>query len=94
VIDAWGVAANGLWIVGLALALAAVSWARWRAAVERPSFRAILRQAEVARALYGGLALFCAGLAATGQAWWEWMLWGGLTLYWTIKVLLQGRASR
>lgn len=81
-IDWLGVFRNALWILGLALALAAFSYADWwrrvqvpkqslGKALEGPWFRAVLGL---------GLALFCAGLALGGGPWWVVVLWTGLGL--------------
>lgn len=79
-IDLCSVAANALWVLGLALILAALSWANWVAARERIRFRSALGQPGIRRATDGGLVLFCAGLAATGRTWWEQALWGVLAV--------------
>ncbi|MFN3761910.1 MAG: hypothetical protein ACK4WK_01755 [Anaerolineae bacterium] len=80
VIDIRSVAANALWVLGLALILTALSWANWAAARERIPFRSALGRPGVRRALDGGLVLFCAGLAATGRTLWEQVLWGVLAV--------------
>jgi hypothetical protein len=81
-IDWFGVFRNALWICGLALALAAFSYADWRRRVQAP------RQ-SLGRALEGpwfraafslGLTLVCAGLALGGGPWWAVALWAGLGL--------------
>lgn len=75
-IDFQSVAANALWILGLALTLAALSWANWAAGTEKARFRTVLGRPGIQRGLDVGLLLFCAGLAATGRVWWERLLWG------------------
>jgi hypothetical protein len=85
VIDIWGVTANSLWILGLAVLLAALSWARWIASTERSRLRVVLKRPPVQIALDVGLFLFCAGLAATGRAWWERVLWGLLAAAWVFQ---------
>ena len=90
-IDFRSVAANALWILGLALILAALSWARWVAARENVRFRVALRYPGVARALDGGLMLFCAGLAATARTGWEQVLWGVLAAVWALLAIGLGR---
>ena len=76
-IDLWHVVSNSIWIAGLAMLLAALSWARWigeNQGRRRPRL-----------ALNLGLALFCAGLAATGRGWWERVLWGLLSAVWVAR---------
>jgi len=72
-IDFLSLAANALWILGLALILAALSWAYWIAAQENVRFR-------VARALDGGLA-------ATARTGWEHVLWGVLAGVWALLAI-------
>jgi len=91
-IDFRSVAANALWILGLALILAALSWAYWVAARENVRFRVALNRPGVARALDIGLMLFCAGLAATARTGWERALWGVLAV--ASALLVIGLARR
>ena len=77
-IDVWLVASNSLWIAGLSLLLATVSWASWVASVEEVRMRAVLARRGARRAWGLGMALLCTGMAATGRAWWEYTLWGVL----------------
>jgi hypothetical protein len=77
-IDIWLVASNGLWIAGLSVLLATLSWASWAASLERADgvrLGTVLDRPGLRRAWGLGLVLFCAGMAATGRAWWEWTLW-------------------
>lgn len=87
-ISPWGILANGLWIAGLAVLLAGASWAHWRAGMERPRWRTMLKQAGIRRALNVGAGLFCAGMSATGRRWWEWVLWGLLALGFSLQAVL------
>jgi hypothetical protein len=77
-IDLWFVASNSLWIAGLSLLLATVSWASWTASMGESRMAAALAQPGARRAWAAGIALFCAGMAVTGRAWWEQGLWGTL----------------
>jgi hypothetical protein len=94
VLDIWGVAANLLWVVGLALLLAVLSWSSWLASVQKVRFRAILARPGVRAALDLGLAVFSAGLAATAQTWWERVLWLVLAVWWLTGALLARRRRR
>jgi hypothetical protein len=85
-IDVWGTVSSGLWIAGLAVLLAVLSWAHWIATGQQTRMRVVLGRAHPRQVLHLGLALFCAGLAATGRAWWERILWWLLTGIWVIRV--------
>ena len=78
---------GSLWILGLALILAALSWAYWVAARENVRFRAALSRPGGARGLDIGLMLFCAGLAATARTGWERVLWGVLAAVWALLAI-------
>ncbi|MBN1813534.1 MAG: hypothetical protein JXA14_16975 [Anaerolineae bacterium] len=93
-IDIWGVIANSLWILGLAVLLAALSWARWIAHTEQSRLRVVLKRPRTQQILDAGLFLFCAGLAATGRAWWECILWGLLAAAWVVQAWLAWANAR
>ncbi len=93
-IDIWGVIANSLWILGLAVLLAVLSWARWIAHTEQSRLRIVLKQPSIQIALDVGLSLFCMGLAATGRTWWERVLWGLLAAAWVVQTWSAGRGKR
>ena len=90
-IDIWGVIANSLWVLGLSVLLAALSWAHWVASTEKSRFRTVLRRPATQLTLDLGLFLFCSGLAATARAWWERVLWGLLAAAWVVQAYLAGR---
>ena len=81
-IDWFGVMSNGLWIFGLAIALAAVSYADWRRRLNEPrlSLRQALGQPSFQAAWSLGLLLFCVGLALTSTVWWQTAAWAALAL--------------
>jgi hypothetical protein len=90
-IDVWLVVSNSVWIAGLSVVLAAVSWASWKASVERAEgarLRTVLARPGVRLVWALGMALFCAGMAATGRAWWERALWGALAVAFAVYALL------
>ena len=100
-IDVWAVAANGLWVLGLSLVLAALSYGRWERAASRrsPARSAGDERQDVqpgrgrASATWAdlGVLLFCAGLAATSDRWWERVVWSVLALAWAIRAALRIR---
>lgn len=81
-IDWFGVFSNGLWILGLAVALAAFSYADWRRRLNDPrlTLRQALGQPTFQAAWSLGLLLFCAGLAMTSDAQWQTVAWTVLAL--------------
>ena len=90
-IDVWSVAANSLWILGLSLLLATLSWAHWVARQEEAPMREVLGRAGLRIPVDVGLLLFCAGLAATSRRWWERVLWGLLGAAWAVQAGLAVR---
>ena len=74
-IDWWSVAANALWIIGLAVLLATVSYSDWVASQKKSSLRAVLKEFTPALFMNLGLFLFCLGLLATSHVWWEQVGW-------------------
>ena len=84
--DLLPVAANLLWILGLSLVLAALSWANWAARTSRTRLRSGLARPSIRRALDLGLALFCTGLATTAHRGWEKALWALTALVFTVSI--------
>jgi hypothetical protein len=66
-IDWGGLAANALWILGCALALAVFSFASWQASVHAEKLVARLNQPGYQRFLYLSGGLFCGGQALLAQ---------------------------
>ena len=93
-IDVASLAANALWVLGLSLVLAGLSWAHWAAQKEDAPLRQVLQRAGLRVAIDLGLLLFCAGLAATSRRWWERALWALLAVAWTVQAALALRGRR
>ena len=72
-IDWYGVFHNALWVLGLAVALASLSYMDWRRRTTEPrlSFRAALGRPGFQAVCSLGMVLFCAGLALAGDVWWQ-----------------------
>lgn len=85
-IDWTGLAANLLWILGLALLL--TTWSLGYNAAQRvqPSGHSIWQQPAYRGALLGGLSLWSSGLAATSDRWWEQIAWGVLAIVWAAQL--------
>ncbi len=91
-IDWMDLGANSLWIVSLAILLAAVSVASWQGSQAGLRVRAVLAKPGYQILLNLAGLLFCAGLALTSPALWERMLWavlGGFFLIRTVMVHLR-----
>lgn len=74
-IDLWGVISNALWILGLAVILATISWANWKATIALDWIHFSLAKPHIGLSMDTGGFLFCAGLAASTHRWWEQSLW-------------------
>ncbi len=83
---------SALWIVGLALILAACSFADDAAHARPTSTRAVLGEPGYQVALNMGLLLFCLGLVGSAQAWWELALWLALAAAFAYSTGLAWRA--
>jgi phosphoglycerol transferase MdoB-like AlkP superfamily enzyme len=88
-IDWFNLAANALWIIGLAIALAVVSHASWQAALQHEKLRN--RLAQPGYQIYFDLAavLFCLGMAATSRRLWEIILWSGLAVLFIAQAVVE-----
>lgn len=92
-IDWPGVARNALWILGLSIALAAWSHARWWAGMAGRKLRDILEWPRFQVPFAVGLTLFCVSLAWSAVRWWERGLWGLLALAFIWQVIAGGRLA-
>jgi hypothetical protein len=85
-IDLRSVFSGALWILGLAVILAALSWGNWEAKVSRSRLREALARPHLQCAIGAGFALFCAGLALAANRWWERMIWVVLGAFWLFQM--------
>lgn len=95
-IDWYGVLRNTLWIVGLAVALAAFSYTEWWRHLQTPkqSLRQALGGAGFQAAFSLGMVLFCAGLALSSDRWWEIAAWTVLGLLFAWQSMSAWRTLR
>ena len=70
---------SALWILGLSVLLATVSFADYTAHAEGVRTREALKRRAYQAALYAGMTLFALGLGGAGRSWWETALWICLT---------------
>lgn len=73
-----GLAFNGLWLLGAAVILAALSVAYYEAHRRSERLRARLAAPPFQLWLLAGLVLVSLGVALIGPRWWERVLWGAL----------------
>lgn len=85
-IDLGEVVSSALWILGLAVILASVSWANWKAMIAHDRLHLSLTKPHIGLMLDIGGLLFCAGLAANAYRWWERSLWVLLALAFLIQI--------
>ena len=86
-------AGNALWILGLSLGLAALSYASWAASLQGVPLRKLLQQPAYQRLFSLAGALFCLGLAATAAATWETVIWALLALAFLLQLALTWRPA-
>lgn len=90
-IDWWALFHNSLWILGLALGLAALGLANYEANRYHVRLRQKLGERGFQLSLNAGTLLFCLGLLFSSKTWWEYVLWGLLAVafagqaVWSIK---------
>lgn len=93
-LDVWGVAANAVWVIGAAILLATLSEAVMRAHNGGGSVRCVLQTGGYRTMVSLGMALFCAGMAATEARVWARWLWLVLTGVFLAELICFWRCSR
>lgn len=93
-IDWFGVFANFLWVLGLAIALAAFSYASWQASVTKEKTFTVLKQPNYLVVFSIAAIFFCAGLAATSDAIWEIAIWSIMGIVFLVQAILIVRAKK
>lgn len=87
-IDWFGVLANSLWILGLAMALATFSYASWQASLHHERTLDRLKRSEILIAFSLSALLFCSGLAATSDTLLEIVIWSVLGFLFLVQIIL------
>ena len=93
-IDWWSVFTNSLWLVGLAAALAIVSYSDWLASAEGGSWRITSRRLAHSSGFFLSLALAAVGIGLGADVWWEHGLWLLFALGFGILALLAWSGRR
>jgi hypothetical protein len=86
-IDWWGLLTNTLWVVGLAVALAAFSMAHYRARTGQVPLRQRLQGIGFQFPFCVGMLLFGLGLLLSVQNWWEKIAGGLVALAFLIEAI-------
>jgi hypothetical protein len=74
-IDWWNVFTHALWIMGLAVALAVLSYSDWTTSCRGEGFLATLKHTVQEPVLLLGLAVTCLGAGLGVDVWWRRVLW-------------------
>ncbi len=93
-LDVWGVAASAVWVIGAAMLLATLSEAVMRAHNGGSSVRCVLQTGGYRTMVSLGMALFCAGMAATEARIWARWLWLALTGAFLVELIGSWRRGR
>jgi hypothetical protein len=70
---------SALWLLGLSVVLAGLSFAEYRAAQQRRPMKEVLARPVYQQALSGGLGLVCLGLLAGSPTLWEAGVWAAFS---------------
>lgn len=91
----WGnLAANALWILGCAAALAGLGYASWQASIYHTKMSVQLSRPSFQSALCFAGLLFSLGMALTSQAPFSVAAWGMLALLMLALIVLAWRRAR
>ena len=77
-VDWLGVVTNGLWVLGLAGMLAALSYFDYYARTRGRPVRQVLNAPMFFRPFSLAGVLFCVGVAVSGVSWWQRVAWAVL----------------
>lgn len=93
-IDWFNLAANSLWILGVSIWLATLSYTRGKAMEQGLSLSHELNKSTPQGILYLGALLFSLGLSATSSTGWEKVLWVFLAVAFAVQALITFRQGR
>jgi len=93
-IDWVSVGFSALWILGLGLVTAALSFANYLASQQKRRFRQVLEMPNCRIMINLGLVLFCLGLAGSVSIVWERLLWAVLALIFAVQIWLTRKLSK
>src|SRR5262245_4992635 len=73
--------AYSLWLTGLALLLATLSFTHWQTLNQNRSFRRFLGEPATRSIIIAGLLLVSLGLTVVAPVWWQKVIWASLLLW-------------
>ena len=84
-IDWYSVGFGALWILGLSIGLAAVSFANYRSGMEKRKLWQVLGRSNLEFVLDLAVMFFCMGLVGSADAIWERIVWAVLALMFAVQ---------
>ena len=84
--DWLGVVTNGLWVLGLAGMLAALSYFDYYAKIRDQPVRRVLKAPMFVRPFSWAGLIFCVGMATSGGSWWQRVAWVVLAVLFAMQV--------
>jgi len=93
-IDWYNLVMNAFWILGCAVALAALSYTSWAASATGEKFRVSVGQQNIQLILSFAGVLFCVGLAGTSDIIWQRILWIILGVGFVAQIVMEIVKSR
>jgi TRAP-type C4-dicarboxylate transport system permease large subunit len=84
---------NALWILGLGLMIASLSYASYLATQQKEHFKQVLKMPACRKLGLLGLVIFCIGLAGGVSAIWERIVWAVLAIIFTYQAWQAGKTT-
>jgi hypothetical protein len=84
-IDWLGVATNGMWVLGLTGMLAVWSYFEYFAKSHGQPVRQLLKVRAFIQSFSWAIAVFCAGVSASGGSWWQRLAWAVLAVLFGVQ---------
>jgi hypothetical protein len=78
---------NACWMLGCAIALAAISYASWEASTKEEKFLYCVKQSHVQIVLNFSGLLFCLGMVGTSNSIWQQILWIALAIGFLAQII-------
>lgn len=93
-IDWYSMGFGALWILGLGLVVAALSFANYLTSQQKRRFKQVLKMSACRITIDLGLVFLCLGLTGGLSAVWERLLWGVLALIFIVRTWQARKMSK